>query len=156
MAQRLTRNTSNSILGGVAAGFGDYLDVDPVLIRLVFILLCLAGGSGLLLYLVCWLIIPPREEAVAGSDATPTPAADGFAEEVREAGERMVDNLKRSASEPGRGRILAGVVLSGLGGLFLLDQFSPLWWLGFGYLWPLLLIAAGVFIIVRSHRGTPS
>lgn len=149
MAQRLVRNSRNAVLGGVAAGFGDYLEVDPVLIRLIFVLLCIAGGSGVLLYLVCWLVMPRDDQA----EPTVGVPAEHFAEEVREAGERVAANLRRTTSQPGRGRLLAGLALIAFGFLFLLDRFTNIWWLDFWRLWPLLLIAAGVAILVRS--GAP-
>ncbi|MEX2144316.1 MAG: PspC domain-containing protein [Anaerolineales bacterium] len=60
--KRLTRSKSNRILGGVAAGIGEYLDADPTLIRLIFALSFLLGGSGILIYLVMWLIIPEESD----------------------------------------------------------------------------------------------
>ena len=57
------RNTREGKIAGVAAGIGDYLGIDPVLIRLVFVLFVFAGGFGLLAYLVAWLVIPPEDES---------------------------------------------------------------------------------------------
>ena len=62
MPRRLTRNRRSAVLGGVAAGFADYFNMDPVLARLAFVLLALADGVGLLLYVICWAIIPPQED----------------------------------------------------------------------------------------------
>ncbi len=56
--KRLYRSANNRILGGVCGGIGEYLNVDPVLIRLLWILLSFALGFGLLLYLIAWIIIP--------------------------------------------------------------------------------------------------
>ena len=64
MARRLTRDTRHAVLGGVASGFGRYLDVDPVLARLGFVLLAFVNGLGILFYLACWLLMP-RADAVA-------------------------------------------------------------------------------------------
>ena len=155
MARRLVRKTGDAVLGGVAAGFGEYLDVDPVLIRLMFILLCIAGGSGMLLYLVCWLIMPRDDERFEGAVDPPPPPADRFVDEMRQVGERVAGEVRRHAEESGRGRFLAGAVLIGIGLLFLIDRFSSVWWLDFWRLWPLLLIAAGVALLLRSrHNGT--
>ena len=53
------------MLGGVAAGFGDYFDVDPVLVRLGFVLLTFAtAGIGILFYIICWVIMPDDEASV--------------------------------------------------------------------------------------------
>jgi phage shock protein PspC (stress-responsive transcriptional regulator) len=57
-ARRLRRRTSDRVIGGVAGGIGDYLNVDPVLIRAAFAGLMIFGGAGLVLYVLGWLLIP--------------------------------------------------------------------------------------------------
>ncbi|MFQ5671012.1 MAG: PspC domain-containing protein [Acidobacteriota bacterium] len=148
MARRLTRNMRRSVIGGVAAGLGDHLDIDPVLIRLAFITLCLAGGSGLLLYIVCWLVMPRDDEQEASARAP----GQQFADEVREAGGRVMDGIRRTTAEPGRARLIGGLFLILLGALLLMDQFLPLHWLRFRYLWPLVLIGIGVALLVKSRK----
>ncbi len=56
--KRLYRNKSEGKLGGVCAGLGDYFNIDPVIIRLAFLLLLFAGGG--IAYLVAWIIVPER------------------------------------------------------------------------------------------------
>lgn len=56
--KRLTRSTSNRMLAGVAGGVAEYLAMDPTIVRLVFVLLTLAGGPGLIIYLILWLVMP--------------------------------------------------------------------------------------------------
>lgn len=56
--KRLYRSKNDKIIGGVCAGIAKYFDVDPTLIRLVAILLVIFGGTGLLAYLIAWIIIP--------------------------------------------------------------------------------------------------
>jgi len=62
----LRRRATDRVIGGVAAGIADYLNIDPVLVRAVFVGLVVFGGAGILLYLVAWLLIP-----VEGKDASP-------------------------------------------------------------------------------------
>ena len=59
--RRLFRSRTDYMLGGVCAGLGRYFGVDSTLVRLLFVLLVLAGGSGVLLYIVLWIVIP-RED----------------------------------------------------------------------------------------------
>jgi phage shock protein PspC (stress-responsive transcriptional regulator) len=54
----LRRSVQHRILGGVAAGLADYLDIDVVIVRIAFVVLAVLGGSGLLLYVAGWLLIP--------------------------------------------------------------------------------------------------
>ncbi len=62
----LRRRATDRVIGGVAAGIGDYLNIDPVLVRAVFVGLVIFGGAGLVLYLVAWLLIP-----IEGRDESP-------------------------------------------------------------------------------------
>ncbi len=55
---RLHRAGSGRMIAGVAAGLADYLDVDPTLVRIGFVVLALMGGIALPLYLAGWLLIP--------------------------------------------------------------------------------------------------
>ena len=58
-AKKLYRDKENSIIGGVASGFGHYLNIDPVWIRLLFVIIVVAGfGSPILIYLILLVIIP--------------------------------------------------------------------------------------------------
>ncbi|MFH0833005.1 MAG: PspC domain-containing protein [Candidatus Aenigmatarchaeota archaeon] len=56
--KRLYRSGKDKILGGVCGGVAEYLNVDPVVIRLLWILLSLAWGFGILLYIIAWIIVP--------------------------------------------------------------------------------------------------
>jgi len=58
VTKRLYRSGKDRILGGVCGGIAEYLNVDPTIVRLVWVLFTLAAGSGLLAYLIAWLIIP--------------------------------------------------------------------------------------------------
>ncbi len=56
--RRLYRSGKDRILGGVCGGIAEYLGVDPVIIRLLWVLAALTWGSGILLYIIFWIIIP--------------------------------------------------------------------------------------------------
>jgi len=56
--KRLYRKQNDKILAGVCAGLGDYLNIDPTLVRIIFIILVFAGLEGVLIYLILWLITP--------------------------------------------------------------------------------------------------
>ena len=56
--KRLYRSGKNKILAGVCGGIGDYLGVDPTVIRLLWILFSFAGGTGVLAYIIAWLVMP--------------------------------------------------------------------------------------------------
>ena len=59
MDKKLYRNTQNKMIAGVCSGLGDYLNIDPTVVRLIWVLLGLSG-AGLVAYLICALIIPEK------------------------------------------------------------------------------------------------
>jgi phage shock protein C len=58
MDKRLYLSSSNKMLAGVCGGIAEYFSLDPTLIRLGWVLFVLLGGSGILAYIICALIIP--------------------------------------------------------------------------------------------------
>ena len=59
--KKLYRSTQNKVLAGVCGGIGEYLDVDPVIIRLLWLLFALGMGTGIIVYIIAWLIIPKKQ-----------------------------------------------------------------------------------------------
>src|SRR3954451_7324911 len=66
--KRLTRSSRDRVIAGVAGGFGRYIGVDPVVVRLVFIVLAFFGGAGVIAYAAAWLLVPSDDSAEAGFD----------------------------------------------------------------------------------------
>lgn len=58
--KRLTRS-KNKMIGGVCAGLAEYLDIDPTIVRIVWVLMVLFAGFGILLYIILWLIMPKQQ-----------------------------------------------------------------------------------------------
>ncbi len=56
--KRLKRSVSDKMLAGVGGGLADYFEIDPTIIRLIFVLAVLIGGTGVLAYLIMWIIVP--------------------------------------------------------------------------------------------------
>ena len=64
--KRLYRSRTDRKLAGVCGGLARYFGIDPIIPRLVWVLLVLAGGTGILAYLICWVVIP-QEPVSAGA-----------------------------------------------------------------------------------------
>ena len=126
--KRLYRSRDDSVIAGVCGGLGEYLGVDPVLIRIAAVVLVFAGGAGILLYGIGWIVIPEEPEP-------------GVAPSVPRAGE----------PERTSGAVLLGLVFVVLGLFFLLDELWPDF-LSWRYTWPIALIAVGIAIVVRGRR----
>lgn len=71
--KRLVRSRSDRMIAGVCGGLAGYLNIDPVFVRLAFVLfeLLTAGAGGIILYLILWVIMP---EAAPGEAANPQPS----------------------------------------------------------------------------------
>ena len=125
--KRFYRSRNDHMVGGVAGGLAQYFNIDPTLVRLVFVVLAFAG-FGVLAYLILWIVVPVRPEG------EPEPGVTG--------------TLNTS-----RGREVAGYVLLALGALLLaanLGWFDAFWG---RLIWPLFLVALGVVLLVMTGRG---
>jgi phage shock protein C len=63
--RRLTRCESDRMVAGVCSGLGHYLNIDPTIVRLIFVLMLLLGGHGLLVYIILWIVMPSDEKIPA-------------------------------------------------------------------------------------------
>ncbi|HEX2141541.1 MAG TPA: PspC domain-containing protein [Candidatus Limnocylindria bacterium] len=156
MNRRLYRSRTDSVIGGVAGGVAEYLDVDPSIVRIVWAILAIVtGGIFFVLYIVMWIVVPEGPAQYAGP--MPPPAAEGDSAEMP-AGEPAASGQPAWTAPqeppPHRGSSVApmvfGLLLIGLGAWFLLDEYVP--WLDSDLLWPIGLVALGVLLLVVSMR----
>lgn len=133
---RLTRSEEDRVIAGVCGGIANYLDVESVWVRVLFGLLILASGMGLVIYLVLWFIMPL--EATVGGTAVLKENLDDLSQTVSSSARRI--------GQPGT----LGVALVALGVFFLLNQLGLVGWLG-GLFWPLLIIGVGIYLFSRRR-----
>ena len=62
MNKRLYKSNTNKMVDGVCGGIAEYFELDPTMVRLAWVLLCAAGGSGLLAYIIAAVVIPRAPE----------------------------------------------------------------------------------------------
>ncbi|MEK7649580.1 MAG: PspC domain-containing protein [Patescibacteria group bacterium] len=146
--RKLYRSQDDRILAGVCGGLAEYFDIDPVLIRIVFVVFSM-GGMGLFAYIILALIIPTKEH---GAHIRPNASgkASEFVEEaadkVKEVFHDISENTKEQ-SHGSRGRNFIGAIIIGVGLLALLHQVFPAFWFGWRMAWPLVLVLIGFWII---------
>jgi len=155
MKTKLYRSSTNRMLAGVCGGLGAYLDIDPVFVRLFFVLLTLGGGGGVLIYLLLWILIPCGEQGEVASAATIRSGAEEIAQRARSLGSDIHASVQDGNPQAA---FIVGAALVVLGVVFLVQNLHIVWlrWLDFGMLWPLLLIVAGVALLRRRARGATS
>ena len=64
MNKKLYKSRNDQKIDGVCAGIANYFNVDPTVIRLAWVLFCVLGGSGVLAYIICALVIPREPEYI--------------------------------------------------------------------------------------------
>jgi phage shock protein PspC (stress-responsive transcriptional regulator) len=149
MENRLYRSKSDVILGGVCAGLGKYLRGDPTLVRLFFVFISLAGGVGVLAYLIMWMVVPEEDAAKTGQSEVLT------GEGLRDRASTMRDEFVEAVREPNPNAIrIIGLGLVIYGTYLIIKELHLPWlsWLSNEMIWAGLLILAGVVLIVRFTR----
>jgi len=58
MQKRLRRSRTEKMIGGVCGGLGEYFNVDPTIIRVLWVAITLLGGAGVIAYLILWIVMP--------------------------------------------------------------------------------------------------
>ena len=84
VTKRLYRSRKERMLAGVCGGLAEYFDIDPTIVRLAFVLLALAGGPGIVVYIIMAIVVPEAPVGAYGtrSAAPASPAVDVEAKEV--------------------------------------------------------------------------
>lgn len=122
---RLYRSNTDRVIGGVCGGLGEYFAVDPVWFRIGFVLLALGGGSGVLIYLLMWVILRPQPE-----------------------GYTRPENVRGSLP----GTAVIGLVFIFVGTVALVNTIAPS--LG-QYFWPAVLVIGGLALVMGGlNRDT--
>jgi phage shock protein PspC (stress-responsive transcriptional regulator) len=116
--RRLYRSESQRVMAGICGGLGEYFAVDPVWFRVGFVVLALGGGSGILIYLLMWLIVPP--------------APDGY-------------NAPSTGRGSINGAAVVGVVFMIVGTIALVNTVAP--WIG-QYVWPIVFVLGGLALLL--------
>lgn len=148
MEKRLYRSYTDKMLGGVCGGLGEYFDIDPVIIRVLFIVAVLFGGGGILAYIILWIVIPqkpftiPKFNQESSNETNPNTEQNTNDNSFR----NFVIEKRRMNKNS-----LAGMILIFFGILFLLDNFLPRF--SFHDLWPLILIGIGFALILNARNN---
>ena len=143
--KRLYRSQKNSVIAGVCGGLAEYFNVEPVLIRGLFVVAILAGGGGVLVYIVLWIITPLE----AGLFTKSVENEESMNEESNEE-KFKTDKMEEQKKQRNDGNLWGGLILIALGAMFLIDRFVPN--IDFGDLWPLILVVIGVILISKSIK----
>jgi phage shock protein PspC (stress-responsive transcriptional regulator) len=147
MNKRLYRSRKEKMIGGVAGGIAEYFEVDPVIVRLAFVLLFFAGALSFLVYIVCMIVIPKEPYY----QAYPPPPQEGAPQQSPEGtpvNPTQAIYEQQETSSPKRG--VFGIILVVFGVLMLAQNLVPL----FHHIevLPIIFILIGVWLILGNHQ----
>lgn len=150
MNKRLNRSVKDKVVGGVAGGLAEYFEIDPVIVRVLFVVSLFFHGAGFIAYIILWITLPEAPYVfettsnmnATGSSSTDTPpktddAAAAYFKSLDEKKMRRNRNL--------------GIVLLVLGCIFLADNFIPK--IHFADFWPIVLVALGLSLLLNSKKS---
>ena len=137
--KRLRRNMFNKVIGGVCSGLADYFGLDVALVRIAFAIAFLFASFGFWLYVILWIVLPER------SRQTTDNGQQGQSQQTTDDGQQSIVKSESKVKS-----ILAGSFVILIGLLFLINNFIPINWVW--KLWPLILVAIGVVMIVTSSK----
>ncbi len=162
-SKRLYRSLTDRKFAGVAGGLAEYFVMDPLLIRLAFVVLTFAGGGGFLIYLVLWIVTPESpyrvrpsvnqpgqefQQPAPGSPDFSTQAAGSTTESPKAEPIFNTSSPLPQTRERNKGSLIGGLVLITLGVLFMADELIPQ--VNFGDLWPVILIVIGLGLLINA------
>ncbi len=141
--------SKNRKIGGVCAGIAEYLNMDPVIVRAVFLCMLFLGGSGFVFYIILLFIMPEND-----GNFTDYVEVNDQGKEMKSEGNPNGNNIKEEKpiveKALHRGSLFFGLLLIFLGVYFFLRNFFPC--IRVEYWLPLVLVGIGLFLIVFSKK----
>ena len=156
MNRRLYRCRHDRVIAGVAGGVAERFEIDPTLVRVLWILSVFFGGLGLLLYIVMAIIVPLEPEAgLATGAATAGPGDEGAVAPT--AGWHSAPAEHRHVTRD-NGRLVTffGIALILFGALALIDEVLPGWANSGRFLWPAFIVGVGAVLVASAMRREPN
>ena len=149
--KRFFRNPDAKVIAGVCSGIGAWFHLDPVWVRLIFVLFLLAGGSGILVYLVLWIVIPEAQTTsdkleMRGEKVNIRNIDRSIRAEVSELGARVGHMASESAATLRRAGSGSGVFFEGVGKGIV--QLLSYFWTGLVFLTGITLALAGLGLLL--------
>ena len=149
----LYRSRADKILFGVCGGLAKYFDLDASLFRVLFVLLSLANGLGIIVYLAMAILVPlePGEPAMVNRNEK----IKEFAAEVGQKTRALAEEMNINHGKKIKSRNAIGIVIIVIGVILLLKQVAPFMidWINWRLIWPVLIILLGVYLVFMKSKS---
>jgi len=144
---KLYRSEDNRVIAGVCAGLGEFFQIDPSIVRLIFVIITIFGGGGILLYLILWLIIPSDSSESELTKDNIRKNADEIKDKAKDFAKEMRLNSTNVNS-----RQLIGIIILIFGILLLLGNFGIFNFINFWKFFPaIIIIVLGIHVLRKSE-----
>jgi len=155
MKNKLYRSKKDCVIGGVCGGIAEYFDIDTTLVRLLAVLVFFFGGSGIIAYIIGWIIIPQNPNGNTEDNSENKGEIKGKIKKgADKANKKVEENLpeERSKGNSERNRnIILGIILIIVGLAFMGTTLFPwITWIAWGTFWPVIIIVVGLVIMIRA------
>lgn len=151
--RKFYRSRTDRILFGICGGLGEYFSIDPVLFRLLFILLFMLHGVGFFIYIIMVFVTPQEPKSLSSAkESEKEGLGDEFndlAEKVSEKAKEISGEIKSDNKTSGSHNFL-GIIIILFGLFFLMREFLPLAWIDTDTIWALAIIGIGLYIILKK------
>lgn len=146
--KKLFRSIDDYMVAGVCGGLADYFKIDSSLIRIIFVLLVLSGGAGILVYLILWLVVPKEEGEERKIDREEK--MKEFTDDIKSKAKSMAKEIKidTKIKKSSKKINIFGVILILIGIAAIWNQISPIL-IDWNFFWPGLLILIGILVLFR-------
>jgi phage shock protein PspC (stress-responsive transcriptional regulator) len=168
MEKRLYRSNKERMVVGVCGGLAQYFSIDPVIVRLIFVLSIFLGGLGIIAYIILAIVVPAENSRHSEPAETIRENVQEFKNTAETVGKDIHstfnNNEKTGQTREAavtreyprhHGGFILGAVILAVGIIALLSTLGPLtwaWWFRWDYLWPVILIGAGLLIILVRRK----
>jgi phage shock protein C len=143
-SKQLHRSNTNRVIAGVCGGLAEYFEIDPAVLRILFVLFTFFGGSGVLLYIVMWIIMPSGETKVLSKE--------GLSNTVVEMKSRATEIVQGfNSTDKSKDKKWLSIFLVALGAMFLVRNLGFFDLFNIDKMWPLILILIGLALLYKKR-----
>ncbi|MDY0097382.1 MAG: PspC domain-containing protein [Candidatus Dojkabacteria bacterium] len=95
MGKKLFRSETDKMIGGVCGGLAEYFNIDSTIVRLIFVLIVVYGGTGLVLYIILWIVMPTQSTMDLSSEEVMA----SNAKEIKQKAKKVVNEVKSDSKK---------------------------------------------------------
>lgn len=147
--KKLYRSKTNRVIAGVCGGLGDYFDVDPIIFRILFVALVFGQATGILLYIILWIIIPEEGEQESGK--LDKERFEKLGREASQSADHMAKEIKQKTGSSENLRNIIGIIVIAIGFLALANQLFHIQFFQSHIFWPVVIVVLGLLILFKKN-----